>query len=68
MIFDSNPTSLELVKSKVSKSKQVSEIYSCNSAKNFSHLIESKNPQFIFLYQEIANKINIADDDLEYYG
>ncbi len=57
LIFDSNPITLELLKSKVSKSKQISEIYSCNSAKNFSHLIESKNPQFVFLYQEIANKI-----------
>lgn len=57
LIFDSNPINLELVKSKVSKSKQVSEIYSCNSAKNFSHLIETKNPQFVFVNQEIANRI-----------
>jgi DNA-binding NarL/FixJ family response regulator len=57
LIFDSNPISLELVKSKVSKSKQVLEIYSCNSAKNFSHLIETKNPQFVFLNQEAANRI-----------
>ena len=57
LIFDSNPISLELVKSKISKSKQISEIYSCKSAKNFSQLIETKNPQFVFLNQEIANKI-----------
>jgi DNA-binding NarL/FixJ family response regulator len=57
LIFDSNPITLELVKSKVSKSKQVSEIYSCNSAKKFSHLIETKNPQVVFVNQEIANKI-----------
>lgn len=57
LIFDSNPITLELVKSKVSKSKQISEIYACNSAKNFSHLIETKNPQFVFVNQEEANKI-----------
>ena len=59
LIFDSNPISLELVKSKISKSKQISEIYSCKSAKNFSQLIETKNPQFVFLNQEIANKIKL---------
>ena len=57
LIFDSNPITPELVKSKVSKSKQISEIFSCNSAKNFPHLIESKNPQLVFFNQEIANKI-----------
>lgn len=57
LIFDLNPITLELVKSKVSNSKQISEIYSCNSAKNFSHLIESKNPQFVFLNQEASSKI-----------
>ena len=57
LIFDSNPITLELVKSKVSKSKQISEIYLCNSAKNLSHLIETKNPQFVFFNQEFANKI-----------
>jgi DNA-binding NarL/FixJ family response regulator len=57
LIFDSNPITLELVKGKVSKSKQISEIYSCNSAKNFPHLIETKNPQFVFVNQEAANKI-----------
>lgn len=57
LIFDSNPITLELVKSKVSKSKQISEIYLCKSAKNFSHLIETKNPQFVFFNQEISIRI-----------
>ena len=57
LIFDSNPITLELVKSKVSKSKQISEIYLYNSAKNFSHLIETKNPQFVFVNQEFSTRI-----------
>jgi len=57
LICESNPLILELVKSKVSKSKQISEIYLCKNAKNFSYLIESKNPQFVFFNQEAANKI-----------
>jgi DNA-binding NarL/FixJ family response regulator len=57
LIFDSNPINLELVRSKVSKSKQISEIYLCNSVKNLSHLIQTKNPQFIFFNQEVSSKI-----------
>ena len=57
LICESNPLILELVRNKVSKSRLISEIFSCNSAKNFSHSIESKNPQLVFFNQEIANKI-----------
>ena len=57
LIFDSNPVTLELVEGKVSKSKQISEIYLCKSAKNLPHLIETKNPQFVFINQETANRI-----------
>jgi DNA-binding NarL/FixJ family response regulator len=58
LIFDSNPINLELVRSKVSKSKQISEIYLCNSVKNLSNLIETKDPQFLFVNQEASSKIN----------
>jgi DNA-binding NarL/FixJ family response regulator len=58
IIFDSYPINLELVRSKVSKSKQISEIYLCNSVKNLSNLIETKDPQFIFVNQEASSKIN----------
>ena len=58
LIFDSNPINLELVRSKVLKSKQISEIYLCNSVKNLSNLIETKDPQFLFVNQEASSKIN----------
>jgi DNA-binding NarL/FixJ family response regulator len=57
LIFDINPINLELVRSKVSKSKQISEIYLCRSAENLSHLIETKNPQFIFVNQDASSGI-----------
>jgi len=40
LIFDTNPTTLEIVKSKVSKSNQISAIYLCKSAKNLFKIIE----------------------------
>jgi DNA-binding NarL/FixJ family response regulator len=58
LICESNPMILELVRSKVSKSKQISEIYLCNSVKNLSNLIETKDPQFLFVNQEASSKIN----------
>ena len=58
LICESNPMILELVRSKVSKSNQISEIYLCNSVKNLSNLIETKDPQFIFVNQEASSKIN----------
>ena len=54
LIIDSNPITLELVRSKVSKSKQVSEIYLCKSVKNLSNLIETKEPQFVFVNQNAS--------------
>jgi len=58
LICESNPMILELVRSKVSKSMQISEIYLCNSVKNLSNLIETKDPQFLFVNQEASSKIN----------
>lgn len=57
VIFDPKQVTLELCRSKVSKSKQISEIYLCKSVKNISSLIESKDPQFIFVNQNIASKL-----------
>ena len=57
LIFDSNPLTLELVRSKVSKSKLISEIYLCKSVKNISNLIETKDPQFIFINHETSSRI-----------
>jgi len=57
LIFDTNPITLELVRIKISKSKQISEIYSCTSVKNLSNLIEGQNPQFIFINQKALFKI-----------
>lgn len=57
LIIDSNPLTLELVRSKISESKQISEIYLCKNAKNFSNLIEFKNPQLIFVNQEASSRI-----------
>jgi DNA-binding NarL/FixJ family response regulator len=57
LIFDTNPITLELVRIKVLKSKQISEIYSCTSVENLSNLIEGQNPQFIFINQKASIKI-----------
>jgi DNA-binding NarL/FixJ family response regulator len=57
LIFDSNPRTLELVRTKVSKSKLISEIYLCKSVKNISNLIETKDPQFIFINYETSSRI-----------
>ena len=57
LIFDSNPINLELVRSKVSKSKQISEVYLGESTKNIANLIETKNPQFVFVNQEATVRI-----------
>ena len=57
LIFDSNPVTLELVRSKVSKSKQISEVYLGESTKNIANLIETKNPQFVFVSQEASSRI-----------
>jgi len=57
LIFDSNPLILELVRTKVSKSKLISEIYLCKSVKNISNLIETKDPQFIFINYETSSRI-----------
>ncbi len=57
LIFDTNPTTLEIVKSKVSKSNQISEIYLCKSAKNLFKIIEILDPQFVFMSQETSIKI-----------
>jgi len=54
LIIDSNPITLELVRSKVSKSKQISEIYLCKSVKNLSNLIDTKGPQFVFVNQNAS--------------
>ncbi|MFM2233686.1 MAG: hypothetical protein RLZZ240_270 [Actinomycetota bacterium] len=54
LIIDSNPITLELVRSKVSKSKQISEIYLCKSVKNLSKIIETKEPQFVFVNQNAS--------------
>jgi len=57
LICESNPLILELVRTKVSKSKLISEIYLCKNLNNLLNLIESKDPQFIFVNQEASSKI-----------
>ena len=57
LICESNPLILELVRNKVSKSRLISEIYLCKSVKNISNLIETKDPQIIFINQEASTKI-----------
>lgn len=52
MIFDSNPITLELVRSKVSQSKQISEIHLCKSVKNLFNTIETNEPNLVFINQE----------------
>ncbi len=52
LIFDSNPMTLELVRSKVSQSKQISEIHLCKSVKNLFNTIEAKEPHLVFINQE----------------
>lgn len=57
LVFDSNPITLELVRSKVLTSKLISEIYLYKSFKNLSNLIETKDPQFVFFTSEASSKI-----------
>jgi len=57
LIFEPNPITLELIRSKISKSKQISEIYSCKSVKNLSNLIENQDLHFIFINQKASFKI-----------
>jgi len=57
LIFEPNPITLELIRSKISKSKQISEIYSCKSVENLSNLIENQDLHFIFINQKASFKI-----------
>ncbi len=57
LICESSPLILDLVRTKVSKSKLISEICVCKSVKNLSNLIETKDPQFIFVNQEASTRI-----------
>ena len=57
LIFEPNPITLELIRSKISKSKQISEIYSCKCVKNLSNLIENQDLNFIFINQKASFKI-----------
>jgi len=59
LIFEPNPITLELIRNKISKSKQISEIYSCKSVKNLSNLIENQDLNFIFINQKASFKIKL---------